>query len=119
VAAGAMRWVGLGLGRQQMLGVGMLWRGEHRARSDPCSTIFAVPFMTQTRSAILRTIVESCVMNNNAMPSLQGFQQRQDLRLHGHVERGGRLVGDQQAGSLASAMAIMTRWRWPPENWCG
>ena len=23
------------------------------------------------------------------------------------------------AGSLASAMAIITRWRWPPESWCG
>ena len=24
-----------------------------------------------------------------------------------------------RSGSLASAMAIMTRWRWPPDNWCG
>ena len=34
-----------------------------------------------------------------AMPSLvaQLGQQRHDLRLHGDVERGGRLVGDQQA----------------------
>ncbi len=23
------------------------------------------------------------------------------------------------AGSRASAMAIMMRWRMPPENWCG
>ena len=23
------------------------------------------------------------------------------------------------AGSLASAIAIITRWRWPPESWCG
>ena len=23
------------------------------------------------------------------------------------------------SGFMASAMAIMTRWRWPPENWCG
>ena len=23
------------------------------------------------------------------------------------------------AGSSASAIAIMTRWRMPPENWCG
>ena len=22
-------------------------------------------------------------------------------------------------GPLASAMAIITRWRWPPESWCG
>ena len=25
----------------------------------------------------------------------------------------------RRSGSLASAMAIMTRWRWPPDNWCG
>ncbi len=24
-----------------------------------------------------------------------------------------------RSGSLASAMAIITRWRWPPESWCG
>ncbi len=24
-----------------------------------------------------------------------------------------------RSGSLASAMAIMTRWRWPPESWWG
>ena len=23
------------------------------------------------------------------------------------------------AGRQASAMAIPTRWRWPPESWCG
>ena len=23
------------------------------------------------------------------------------------------------SGFIASAMAIITRWRWPPENWCG
>ena len=46
-------------------------------------------------------------------------QKLQDLRLHGDVKRGGRLVGDQDVGSQASAMAIMTRWRMPPESWCG
>jgi len=25
----------------------------------------------------------------------------------------------RMSGSQASAMAIMTRWRMPPENWCG
>ena len=24
-----------------------------------------------------------------------------------------------RSGSFASAMAIITRWRWPPESWCG
>jgi hypothetical protein len=61
-------------------------------------------------------------MNSTPVPwrrcSLQ--HQLQDLLLGGDVERGGRLVGDQQRpGSQASAMAIMMRWRWPPESWCG
>ena len=34
-------------------------------------------------------------------------QQLQDLRLDGDVERGGRLVGDEQRGSQASAIAII------------
>ena len=25
----------------------------------------------------------------------------------------------RSAGSLMSAIAIITRWRMPPENWCG
>ena len=39
-------------------------------------------------------------MNSIAMPRLrlQRLQQLEDLRLHGDVERGGRLVGDQQVG---------------------
>ena len=37
-------------------------------------------------------------MNSIAMPSrvCSSFSSLQDLRLHGDVERGGRLVGDQQ-----------------------
>jgi hypothetical protein len=50
---------------------------------------------------------------------LQVAQQIEDLRLHGHVERGGRLVGDQQHRAQASAIAIITRWRMPPDSWCG
>ena len=46
-------------------------------------------------------------------------EQVHDLGLHGDVERRGRLVGDEHAGSRASAIAIMMRWRMPPENWCG
>ena len=34
----------------------------------------------------------------HAEPGADFGQQRQDLRLHGDVERGGRLVGDQQIG---------------------
>ena len=45
--------------------------------------------------------------------SLQDFQ---NLRLHRHIQRGGRLVGDQQVGPVMVAIAIITRWRMPPDN---
>ena len=49
-------------------------------------------------SAISATTPRSWVMIRIAMPSspLQVLQQVEDLRLDGDVERGGRLVGDQQ-----------------------
>ncbi len=46
-------------------------------------------------------------------------QQVEDFGLHGHVERGGRLVGQNQPGFSTSAMAMTMRCFWPPENWCG
>ena len=54
--------------------------------------------MTQTVSAMRRTMPRSWVMNKqaHAEPGANFRQQRQDLRLHGDVERGGRLVRDQQ-----------------------
>ena len=41
------------------------------------------------------------------------------LRLDGDVERGRRLVGDQDFGLHDSAIAIITRWRIPPDSSCG
>ncbi|MFC7512768.1 hypothetical protein ACFQV4_31245 [Streptomyces thermocarboxydus] len=41
----------------------------------------------------------------------QLLDEAQDLRLDHHVQRGGRLVRDDQAGSQASASAIITRCR--------
>jgi hypothetical protein len=49
----------------------------------------------------------------------QLVHQREDLRLDRDVERRGRLVGDQHRGPQDSAMAIITRWRMPPDSSCG
>jgi hypothetical protein len=49
----------------------------------------------------------------------RSFDQLEDLRLDRDVERGRRLVGDEQVRAAASAIAIIARWRMPPENWCG
>ena len=58
--------------------------------------------------------------DRHAEALLQLAEQVEDLRLDGDVERGGRLVGDQQLGIAGQgAIAIITRWRMPPENWCG
>ena len=51
--------------------------------------------------------------------ALQALDQLEDLRLDRHVERRRRLVGDQQLRVVGSAIAIITRWRMPPENSCG
>ena len=45
--------------------------------------------------------------------------QLEDLGLDGHVQRGGRLVGEQHLRVQASDWAIIARWRWPPDSWCG
>ena len=56
-------------------------------------------------------------------------QQVQQLRLHGHVECGGRFVGDDQTRTVrfpvaslappATAIAAITRCRSPPDSSCG
>jgi peptide/nickel transport system ATP-binding protein len=33
--------------------------------------------------------------------------------------QGGRILLQGEDITQASAMAIITRWRWPPESWCG
>ncbi len=77
--------------------------------------------MTATRSAISATTPKSWVMKTMPVSCsrLQLRDQRKDLRLRRDVEGGRRLVGDEDAGSSISAMAIMARWRSPPESSCG
>ena len=52
-------------------------------------------------------------------PPLQLEQDREDLGAHRGVEHRDRLVADQPLRLEHSAAAIATRWRWPPESWCG
>jgi hypothetical protein len=77
-------------------------------------------YITATRSAVSAITPMSCVTSITAVPCrAQALQQLDDLRLDRHVERGGGLVGDDEARLAQSASAITTRWRMPPENWCG
>ena len=66
-------------------------------------------YITRTRSASPATTPRSWVIRTSASSRarLQRPQQIQDLRLHGDVERGGRLVGDQRRRG---------RWRSPSRS---
>ncbi len=78
------------------LRIGMLRIVEDLCRVSPASTI-APLVVTQTYSAILRHAeVMGDEQHRHAEPLLQSLQQIEHLRLHGHVERGGRFVRDQQ-----------------------
>ena len=90
-------------------------------RAGPLSTI-SPAYMTATRSAISSTTPRSWVIRSTLIPSSSrsSTMQLEDLRLDRHVERRGRLVGDQQLGLEQRAPSrSSTRWRMPPENWCG
>ena len=67
------------------------------ASAGPYSTT-RPPYMTSTSSATWPTTPRSWVIRMIAEPNsrLQVGEQVEDLRLDGDVERGGRLVGDQQ-----------------------
>ena len=77
------------------------YRGGAAARTAArpvCSSTCWLAYITITRWAVSATTPMSWVISTSAMlrSLLQRHQQVQDLRLDGDVERGGRLVGDQQ-----------------------
>ena len=57
-------------------------------------------YITATRSAVSAITPMSCVtsITDGAVLSRQRLQQRDDLRLHRNIQRGGRFVGDHQFG---------------------
>ena len=112
--------VALRLGREQLARIGMLRRVEDLRSTGPCSTILPC-VITQTRSAILRTMPRSWVMNSMDMPS-SALQLVQQLRICACTVTSSAVVGSSaisSSGSLASAIAIITRWRCPPDSSCG
>ena len=68
-------------------------------RTSVCSTI-SPAYMTATRSHISATTPRSWVIRMMAVPvsRWRRAHQVEDLGLDGHVERGRRLVGDEQLG---------------------
>ena len=60
-------------------------------------------------------------MNRQVRPSSRR-RSRNRLRICAWIETSSEATGSSQtsmSGCIASARAIATRWRWPPENWCG
>ena len=104
-----------GDGGEQAAGVGMRGVLEELATA-PISTIFPA-YMTATRSLTRPTTARSCETKSMASEaSAQVGEQRQNLRL---TVTSSAVVGSSamsRAGRLTMAMAIMTRWRWPPES---
>jgi hypothetical protein len=72
-------------------------------------------------SAIWTATPRSLVTKNHAHAAvaLQPTQQDQHLHLHGGIQRGRRPSASSNRGSHDSDMAIIARWRSPPESSCG
>jgi hypothetical protein len=92
------RRAALGLGRQQVLGVGMLRMVEHLVDGtlldDAALGHHADPVGHLANDAE----VVGDEQQRHAVARLQRLQELQDLRLDGDVERRRRLVGDQEVG---------------------
>ena len=90
------------------------WRTD--ARSGASSAICPA-YITITRCAVSsnNAHVVGDQHQCRAAVTLQRYQQLEDLRLDRDVQRRGRFVGDHSSGLQAIAMAIITRWRMPPE----
>src|SRR5437764_3370469 len=90
------------------------------ASAEAVSTIRPA-YMTATSSAISATTPRSCVMITIAIPSSR-WRRSISARIWAWTVTSSAVVGSsaiRSFGSLASAIAIMARWRIPPENSCG
>ena len=86
----------------------------------PCS-ITRPAYITTTRSAISATTPMSCVMSRIAVP-FSRCRSRSRSRICACTVTSSAVVGSsaiRMSGRQASAIAIITRWRMPPESWCG
>jgi len=78
-------------------------------------------YSTATRSQVSAITPMSCVISMTAAPrDLQMFLS--SVMICAWMETSSAVVGSSATmslGSAARARAITTRWRMPPENWCG
>ena len=78
-------------------------------------------YITATRSQVSAITPMSCVISITAAPwSLH--RRLSSAMICAWIDTSSAVVGSSATislGSAASASAITTRWRMPPENWCG
>jgi len=91
-----------------------------RSKTEACSTIWPA-YMTATSSAASATTPMSWVMMIIAIScSVRSRSSRS--RIWAWMVTSSAVVGSsaiRSSGLQESAMAIITRWRMPPENWWG
>ena len=99
------------------------WAGaaEDRRRPAPCSAIRPAYMIDRAVAGLgdHRQVVADEDHRQARARSRRSPEEAEDLGLDHHVERGHRLVRDEELGRQARAIAIITRWRIPPENSCG
>ena len=95
--------------------------GARTARPTVASSTTLPAYITTTRCAISATTPIACVISMIAMPS-RAFSSASRSRICAWIVTSSAVVGSSAISSLGlqdSAIAIITRWRMPPENWCG
>ena len=97
------------------------WRGLANTCSAVPVSMNIPAYMTFTRSHMPATTPRSCVIRISAV-SCSATSSRSRSRICAWIVTSSAVVGSsaiRSLGSQASAMAIIARWRMPPENWCG
>ena len=91
------------------------------ARRPPASSTFLPAYITTTRSQHSATTPRSWVISTTPMPSRRCSPCSRS-RICAWIVTSSAVVGSSAistSGLQASAIAIITRWRMPPESWCG
>ena len=94
------------------------WRGESKMSSAVPPSTNVPAYITSTRSQMPATTPRSCVIMISAV-SRSATSARSRSRICAWIVTSSAVVGSSAIssfGSHASAIAIIARWRIPPEN---
>ena len=98
------------------------WAGDFSTGPTAPSSTLRPAYITTTRSAFSATTPMSCVMRRIAT-RIRRCRSFSSSRICAWMVTSSAVVGSSAMSSPGSgearAMAIITRWRMPPESWCG